>query len=245
MRTITSASVALNVVLACVLVGLVAVSHVARPALSYSPVAVRGQTIRAPITTCAKKDMDIDTNRISRRSISGALGAVGAAVPFLASRQAMALIQDDDDPELVAKAKANRAARLKEERQVEDEFLRAQGVTNKRERIELMPITRAVSRLADLGQNINDKDFLAISVSLSDGGGTGGWISPLMDKIGQLSETDATKASMGQLKTALDSMSAAAKSKDLNGVKRSYVTSVSAFEQWAVDADVAKFLRAQ
>ena len=50
---------------------------------------------------------------------------------------------------------------------------------------------------------------------------------------------------MGQLKTALDSMSAAAKSKDLNGVKRSYVTSVSAFEQWAVDADVAKFLRAQ
>ena len=66
-----------------------------------------------------------------------------------------------------------------------------------------MPITRAVSRLADLGrvfvpalftlqmvhltnfipflgQNINDKDFLAISVSLSDGGGTGGWISPLM-----------------------------------------------------------------
>eukprot|EP00468_Gymnochlora_sp_CCMP2014_P010145 CAMPEP_0167752890 /NCGR_PEP_ID=MMETSP0110_2-20121227/7397_1 /TAXON_ID=629695 /ORGANISM="Gymnochlora sp., Strain CCMP2014" /LENGTH=185 /DNA_ID=CAMNT_0007638571 /DNA_START=175 /DNA_END=732 /DNA_ORIENTATION=- len=177
-----------------------------------------------------------------RRGVSTLLGAVG---PTIAAKQALALIQDDDDAEMVARAKARRQERLKEEKKVEDEFLRSEGITNKRERLELVPITRAVSRLADLGQSISENNMVAVSSTLAQDGNSGKWIDDLLAKADSLSLTDDQKASAGALRDSFASMSTAVNSKDVSGLKRGYVTTVTALEKWSVDTNVAKFLRAQ
>mmetsp|Transcript_33865 Transcript_33865/g.62873 ORF Transcript_33865/g.62873 Transcript_33865/m.62873 type:complete len:243 (-) Transcript_33865:197-925(-) len=190
----------------------------------------------------AQDHSEMPMPKVSRRAIANGLACTA---PLLGVRQAMALIADDDDAELVARAKANRQKRIQEEKKTEYEFLASEGLTNKKQRTELQSITKAISRLADLGQQINENNMVAVSVSLTTPGSNGGWIEPLMTKVNELSDTDAKKASASALKQNLDSLSVAAESKDVAGLKRGYITTVTALEKWAVDANVATFLRQQ
>jgi len=129
---------------------------------------------------------------------------------------------------------------------LESDFLRAEGITNKKARVELVPVTRAVARLADLGKAISEKNLIEVSTSLSpDKGGTGGWIQPLMDKVTEISTSDASKSSASSLQDAFNGMTKAASNKDVMALKKGYVTTVTALERWAIDADVAEYLRAQ
>jgi len=190
------------------------------------------------VAACARAD-----GSVGRRAVAGSLGI---AAPILAARNAMAILPDDDDAELLEKAKARRSERIKEEKKLESDFLRAEGITNKKARVELVPVTRAVARLADLGKAISEKNLIEVSTSLSpDKGGTGGWIQPLMDKVTEISTSDASKSSASSLQDAFNGMTKAASNKDVMALKKGYVTTVTALERWAIDADVAEYLRAQ
>eukprot|EP00471_Norrisiella_sphaerica_P000374 CAMPEP_0184487132 /NCGR_PEP_ID=MMETSP0113_2-20130426/9293_1 /TAXON_ID=91329 /ORGANISM="Norrisiella sphaerica, Strain BC52" /LENGTH=235 /DNA_ID=CAMNT_0026869319 /DNA_START=20 /DNA_END=727 /DNA_ORIENTATION=+ len=206
--------------------------------LALSRVGGVHSTAPSRVAACAKID-----GSLGRRAV---VGGIGLTAPLMAVRRSMALLPDDDDAELLERAKSKRAERIKREKEVEYEFLRQQGQTNLKERTELVPITRAVARLADLGKAISEKNIIDASTSLSpDKGATGGWIKPLMDKVNELSDTDAKKSSGAALQAAFDDMSKASSAKDLPGLKRGYVSTVTALEKWATDANVAQFLRAQ
>ncbi|GAB5367127.1 hypothetical protein AAMO2058_001202700 [Amorphochlora amoebiformis] len=229
-KYVTSLSLALNLVLVAVFLRAYSAPNMAGRA---SPIATRTSS------RILVANAEAGTGR-------RAMGAVmGVGVPSVAARNAMALIMDDDDAELVAKAKANRKARIAEEKKIENEFLRAEGFTNKAERIELVPITRAVARLADLGKSIAENNVVSASSYLANDGGNGGWIEPLIKKVGDLSDNNNSKASAMSLVSSIESLTKAASAKDVSKLKVGYINTVSALEKWAVDADVAAFLRAQ
>uniref|UniRef100_A0A6V3SAZ5 Maintenance of Photosystem II under High light 2 C-terminal domain-containing protein n=1 Tax=Lotharella globosa TaxID=91324 RepID=A0A6V3SAZ5_9EUKA len=235
-----TASLTTNAALLVALIFALSYNHHSSLGSPASRMAAAPSRMVSRTSTRAQKQGDMP--QVSRRAIAN---GIACAAPLLGVRQAMALLPDDDDAELVARAKANRQKRIQEEKKTEYEFLASEGVTNKKQRIELQPITKAISRLADLGQQINENNMVAVSVSLTTPGSNGGWIEPLMTKVNELSDTDAKKASATALKQTLDSLSAAAESKDVSGLKRSYITTVTALEKWAVDANVATFLRQQ
>jgi hypothetical protein len=64
--------------------------------------------------------------RASRRSLAAGMLAVPA---LLSAGSAWALIPDDDDEDLVKKARANRRSKLAEEKSAEQAFTRSEGFT--------------------------------------------------------------------------------------------------------------------
>jgi hypothetical protein len=85
-----------------------------------------------------------------RRAALGAL--LGAASLALAApRRALALIPDEEDEELLERAKANRAARLQKNQEVTRAFIKEEGLTNKQLDSELIPVQKAITKLAQSG----------------------------------------------------------------------------------------------
>lgn len=86
---------------------------------------------------------------LARRSaLAGLLGGA-ALLPF--SRPALALIPDEEDEELLAKAKANRAERLAKNKETTRAFIADEGFSNKQLEGELIPVQKAVAKLAQSG----------------------------------------------------------------------------------------------
>ena len=92
---------------------------VSKPFVAAAPRAPR--SVRA-LAVAPRAAADEQPAAVSRRALAGLLAAVPVLLP--ASR-ALALIPDDDDEELVEKARANRAKRLASERQTEQAFTRS------------------------------------------------------------------------------------------------------------------------
>ena len=75
----------------------------------------------------------------------------------------LALIPDDDDEELIEKAKARRTQRLKEERSTERSFVKVQGF---KQDAGVAPVQKAVNELARAGSQIKAGDLQAASATL-------------------------------------------------------------------------------
>ena len=80
---------------------------------------------RAPLVVRAGGDAEV-APALSRRAL---VGLLAAAPVLLSASRALALIPDDDDEELIEKARSNRKSRLASERVAEQKFSRtANGV---------------------------------------------------------------------------------------------------------------------
>ena len=88
--------------------------------------AVTARRARRAAVVCAAQQPA--EGRVPRRALAALLAAAPALLP--ASR-ALALLPDDDDEELINKAKANRKARLAEEKAAEAEFKRSGGYVSR------------------------------------------------------------------------------------------------------------------
>jgi hypothetical protein len=84
-----------------------------------------------------------------RAALAGLLAAAAALAP--PPRPALALIPDEEDEEMLERAKANRAARLQKNQAVTRQFIKEEGLTNKQLDAELVPVQRAIARLAQSG----------------------------------------------------------------------------------------------
>jgi hypothetical protein len=71
---------------------------------------------------------------------------------FLVPR-AWALIPDEEDEELLERAKANRQKRLASQKETTREFLKEEGMTNRTLNSELIPVQKAVFQLAKSGES--------------------------------------------------------------------------------------------
>jgi hypothetical protein len=84
---------------------------------------------------------------VDRRALLSA-AAVGST--FIVPK-AWALIPDEEDEELLERAKANRQKRIASQKETTRAFLQEEGVTNRTLNAELVPVQKAVFQLAKSG----------------------------------------------------------------------------------------------
>ena len=75
---------------------------------------------------------------------------------------ASALLPDDDDEDLILKAKSNRSKRLKEEKSTEQTYSRLAGLN----RDDLASVQRAVNRLAKSGSDLDQGKLSDVASTL-------------------------------------------------------------------------------
>lgn len=157
---------------------------------------------------------------------------------LLVQSPALALIPDEEDEELVEKAKANRRSRLAQQKATTREFIQAEGLKNSQLDSQLIPVQKAVSSLAKSGSQIESGDLRGASATLSDA-----WAGEFEVAARSLSTSDAAKASVDAVFTGLSDTKSAAGAGDANATKKSFVTLVAALESWAADVGVAESLK--
>ncbi len=81
-----------------------------------------------------------------------ALLAATFGLTALASRPALALIPDEEDEELLERAKAKRKERLAQQEQTTRDFIREEGLKDVRLDQELIPVQKAVQQLSKSGK---------------------------------------------------------------------------------------------
>ncbi|KAL4430624.1 hypothetical protein ABPG75_005880 [Micractinium tetrahymenae] len=186
----------------------------------------------APVRAAAGEDAEL---AVPRRALAGLLAAAPVLLP--ASR-ALALIPDDDDEELVERARANRAKRLASERQTEQAFARSSKNLDRVLEQELIPVQRAINSLAAGGAQLESGDVKAASAALS-----GSWVRDFQAAADKLSYTDSAKSSAASVFSNLAALQAAASSGSAADSKRSFVATVGSLKAWASDANVAGGLK--
>lgn len=180
---------------------------------------------RAPLTCKA-----ISATPPDRRSLLASLIAAPAASVLFAS-PAFALIPDDDDEELVEKAKANRKARLEQDRLAVRKFMADEGLTNKELEKELALVQKGVFELAKTGSQVQSGDVKGAASTLSEP-----WVKAFTIGAGKFGYSDALVASVSELQeTAVKG--------DAKAAKKAYVGVVDAVQAWANAASLSDKLR--
>ena len=170
-----------------------------------------------------------DAPLVQRRSLAAMLAAVPVLLP--ASR-ALALIPDDDDEELIEKARANRKSRLASERATEKAYSRSSGFDKR----ELIPVQRAINSLGLTGKQLAAGEVSAAASTLSDG-----WTGDFRRAVESLSSSNSNAGA--QVVNSLNALQSAATSGSLSTAKKEYVALVGSLESWASSAGIAGSLK--
>jgi hypothetical protein len=204
--------------------------------VAFGTAPTRTRTVK---TITAQHSGDVQSVSMKRRGMAALLTAsplMWMAREVWSVPPAFALIPDDDDEELVEKARANRKSRLANEKATEKAFSRSEGFVNREEKRDLIPIQRAVNSLGLVGQQLAAGDVGNASNTLS-----GPWTTEFRAAAESLSTSN--KATISQLASQLTSLQQAAKSGLLSDAKREYVAVVGTLENWASQAGVAASLK--
>jgi hypothetical protein len=170
-----------------------------------------------------------------RQAIAGLSLATGLSL--LPSR-AWALIPDEEDEELLEKAKANRQKRLAAQKEVTREFLREDGLKDKLLDSELIPVQKAVIQLAKSGSQLESGDLKAASATLSSG-----WVDEFKRATQVLDANDTEQARAAAIFDGISSLQDATKKGDVKASKQTFVAVVSAVQDWANSTGLAANLK--
>ncbi|GAX80983.1 hypothetical protein CEUSTIGMA_g8418.t1 [Chlamydomonas eustigma] len=160
----------------------------------------------------------------ARRSL---ISGFVASLSFI-TLPSFALIPDEEDEELVEKAKANRQKKLAAQKETTREFLKAEGLKDTKLSQDLVVVQKGVFKLAEAGSKLEAGDIKAVSSNLSEP-----WLSQFeasVEKIGENGKDVVTK--LGSLKTA-------ASGGDVKVTKKAYVQLVAELQSWSSAAGVA------
>lgn len=173
----------------------------------------------------------------TRDEQSGAMSRRAAAAVFsvlLSASPAKALIPDDDDEELIEKAKANRKQRIAEQKETAKEFSKTEGFNQE----ELVCVQRAINKLARSAAELEAGNLPAVVAVVQDG-----WKSEFEKATASLSTTDQAKTSATALLNGLALYEQSALQGSSDEAKRSFVETVSAFQDWAKEAGIAASIK--
>lgn len=176
---------------------------------------------------------DADSLVDRRALLSAAVVGSSLIVP-----KAWALIPDEEDEELLERAKANRQKRIAAQKETTRTFLQEEGVTNRTLNAELVPVQKAVFQLAKSGSEIESGDLRAASSTLS-----GGWVGDFERATGQLDASDAEAASAKAILAGINSLKATTGKGDVKASKQEFVTLVAAVQDWAVSTGLSASLK--
>jgi hypothetical protein len=165
----------------------------------------------------------------SRRTVAILL----ASLPIFA-QSAQALIPDDDDEELVDLAKSRRKERLATEKSIENKFVKQGDYRGK----DVTQIQNAVNKLAKEGLSLESGDLKSLANAASES-----WIGDLKKAIADLSSTEASQSSSGNVTSSLDALGKALGGGDLDKAKDSFSSAVSALQTWVGDAGITQQIK--
>uniref|UniRef100_A0A383WCK5 Maintenance of Photosystem II under High light 2 C-terminal domain-containing protein n=1 Tax=Tetradesmus obliquus TaxID=3088 RepID=A0A383WCK5_TETOB len=189
---------------------------------------------RSIVCNSAKADADA----VNRRSaLTAGLVAMGALVAAPAPK-AWALIPDEEDEELLERAKANRKQRLAAQKETTRNFLKEEGVKDKQLDAELLPVQKAVFQLAKSGSQLEAGDLKGLSANLGSG-----WVGEFQRATSVLDASDAEKAKAAAVFDGISSLRDVANKGDLRGSKQQYVALVAALNDWASSTGLAADLK--
>jgi hypothetical protein len=178
----------------------------------------------------------VDSSASSRRqALAGLSLTTGLA---LLPNKAWALIPDEEDEELLLKAKANRQKRLQAQKEVTREFLREDGLKDKLLDSELVPVQKAVFQLAKSGSQLESGDLKAASATLSSG-----WVDDFKRATAVLDANDTEQARAAAIFDNISSLQDATKRGDVKVSKKTFVAVVSAVQDWANSTGLAANLK--
>jgi hypothetical protein len=165
----------------------------------------------------------------ARRAVIGAV----LTLPLIAVPSSKALLLDEDDEDMIEKARANRKSRLATQKDTTRQFMKAEGLTNRELEKELIPVQKAVYNLAKSGSQLEAGDIQAVSATLS-----GSWVDDFKQVTAAFPAAPA-----GSVLDGLTTLKEAAAAADLKQSKQQFVLVASALESWAQDAGIAASLK--
>jgi len=163
---------------------------------------------------------------------------VAAPATFLLANKSWALLPDDDDEELVAKAKANRKARLQQDKALDREFLKGEGVSTAQENTDLGPVQKAIAQLAKTGSELESGNLSAAASSAD-----GSWVKDFKSAAVNLSFTDDSKSAAEAIWANLEGLQKSAKANEIHDSKLSFVKLVDSLQSWVASAGLESKLR--
>lgn len=139
--------------------------------------------------------------------------------------------QDEDDEDLIEKAKANRKTRLAEQKATTRSFLTSEGLKDVAGDKDLIPVQKGVLRLSQIGVQIEGGDINAASLTLTDG-----WAKEFDTAAGKLG------GSAGVI-TKLSALQSAAGKNDPGGSRKAYAELIAELRSWTQSAGIVDRIR--
>lgn len=140
--------------------------------------------------------------------------SLGALLSF-SVKPAMALLEADDDDELLEKIKQGRKNKIQK---------RESLGTYKN---EAASVQKAVYKLGFAGQALDESDFAAASVVLG-----ADWTKEISDALAKVSSNAEERDVASTFTSSLGSLQAAVLKDDVDGAKGAYVQTVTSLEKW-------------
>ncbi|KAH6803241.1 chloroplast thylakoid lumen protein [Perilla frutescens var. frutescens] len=167
----------------------------------------------------------------SRRSISLSLTSAAAAALLLAAnyKADAAILEADDDEELLEKVKRDRKKRLDR-----------QGVINSSTK-ETALLQDAVYKLSKIGQALENNNLSEAS-SVLDSSNTE-WLQKVNSALDKLSYGEEEKTEVDIFNSSLASLISSISQNDVEASKIAFVTSATAFEKWTMLSGLSERLK--
>lgn len=131
----------------------------------------------------------------------------------------MALLETDDDEELLEKIKQGRKSKIQKRESL--------GTYKS----EAASVQKAVYKLGFAGQALEDSDFATASVVLGSGSESG-WTKDIADALAKVSSNAEEEEVARTFTSSLGSLQAAVLKDDVDGAKGAYVQTVTSLEKW-------------
>ncbi|KAH6829285.1 chloroplast thylakoid lumen protein [Perilla frutescens var. hirtella] len=166
----------------------------------------------------------------SRRSISLSLTSAAAALLLAANYKAdAAILEADDDEELLEKVKRDRKKRLDR-----------QGVINSSTK-ETALLQDAVYKLSKIGQALESNNLSEASSVL--GSSNTEWLQKVNSALDKLSYGEEEKTEADIFNSSLASLISSISQNDVEASKIAFVTSATAFEKWTTLSGLSERLK--
>eukprot|EP01023_Acetabularia_acetabulum_P017220 TRINITY_DN1854_c0_g1_i2.p1 TRINITY_DN1854_c0_g1~~TRINITY_DN1854_c0_g1_i2.p1 ORF type:complete len:223 (+),score=30.70 TRINITY_DN1854_c0_g1_i2:98-766(+) len=155
------------------------------------------------------------------------------------NQKAFALIPDDDDEELIERAKAKRQSRLQEQKEVQREFITSEGLKDKSVSEDVALVQKTVIKLAKSGDALESGDAKTASDVLQPLE----WLDEFKNASQKLSLTPSQKVKAESAIEGLNGLVGAGSSSDLVSLKKQYVAAVDAVQLWCQEAGLSAIVK--
>uniref|UniRef100_A0A7S0R9Q6 Maintenance of Photosystem II under High light 2 C-terminal domain-containing protein n=1 Tax=Pyramimonas obovata TaxID=1411642 RepID=A0A7S0R9Q6_9CHLO len=184
-----------------------------------------------PASKAVRCEVQEDKVQMSRRG----LVSLVAAAPAMQAAKALALIDYDEDDELLSKVREQRKAKVQKELIAERAFVKEGGFKDKVFDNEIVYVQKAINRLSKAGSLIKANETGDLKdVVLGDA-----WVRDLKGATSAISKSAEAQESAKNLFASINALQNNVKSKAKPvEIKASYLGVVGALESWCTETDL-------